>query len=116
MHEAQILQATMTDRITVWRQTVSAGAAEERQIYRDRACALSRSAHVASPSSPAAMAPLAERSYRMTLFLPTGTVLLAGDRAQVTRDGQIFCGVTSDSIPYPSHSVCVFEIREVKEA
>lgn len=87
-----------------------------REVYRDRACALSRSAHVASPSSPAVAAPLAERSYRMTLFLPAGTIVLAGDRAQVTRGGQIFCGVTSDSIPYPSHSVCVFEVQEVKGA
>ena len=111
MGEAAVLAATMTDRLCLWRQAVRAGAVTEDLVYDGLPCALSRSAHTASPSPMGMGAVMAESVYRMSLFMPAGTVTRLGDRVEIARDGQIFRGSASDSVGYPSHSVCVAEVR-----
>ena len=113
MDEASILRATMHDTMTVSRQSIENGVPVWSVIYRDWACALSRSAHSSAPAPPTHTQDLAEVQYRLSLFLPAGTYLRAGDKVEVCRDSQRFCGIASDSISYPSHSVCVLFVLEV---
>ena len=114
MSEERILRATMTDRATIWRQSSGLGGVSETMIYRDLPCALSRSAQVRSPAAAGELDPMAEDRFPVSLFLPAGTCLQVGDRAEITRQGQVFCGTTSASVPYPSHSAAVLQVREVR--
>lgn len=114
-NEAAILAATLTDRMTLRRQQLDGRQVGERVVYQDMPCALSRSAHTASPAPAAMGAPLAEGHYRMSLFMPVGTVTRIGDRVDIRRGVQRFAGSASDSMAYPSHSVCVVDVREVAQ-
>lgn len=111
--EAAILAATMTDRMRLWRQRIQGGATEDVAVYNGLPCALSRSAHTANPAPMGMGALMAESRYRMSLFMPAGTVTRLGDRVEIVRDGQVFAGSASDSVGYPSHAVCVVDVRAV---
>ena len=113
--ESAILAATMTDRLRLRRQAVRGGTVTEELVYDGLPCALSRSAHTASPAPMTIGANLAESRYRMSLFMPAGAVTRLGDRVEIARDGQIFRGSASDSIGYCSHSVCVVDVRQAEE-
>ena len=52
----------------------------------------------------------------MSLFVPRDTVLQAGDRAEIRREGQVLLGICSAALPYPSHGVARFFLTEVKAA
>lgn len=116
MSEQSILRATMTDRAVVWRQSAGPAGVSEAVVYRDLPCALSRAAQVRSPAAAGELDPMAESRFPLTLFLPPDTVFRPGDRAEVTRGNQIFCGALSASIPYVSHAVAVLQVTEVKTA
>ena len=49
----------------------------------------------------------------LLLFLPAGTVLQAGDRAEIIREGQVFRGVCGPCMPYPSHCYTTILVQEV---
>lgn len=111
--EAAVIAATFDDKMTVLRQKISGGRPVDQVVYRDLPCAMSRSAHTASPAPPGFGAIMPESRYRISVFMPAGTVVHLGDRVDVYRRGQIFRGSASDSIGYESHSVCVVDIWEV---
>ena len=52
----------------------------------------------------------------MMLYLPRGTRLLAGDRAEILREGQKYRGICSASLGYESFALAAVEIQEVTEA
>ena len=57
-----------------------------------------------------------EAEGRLSLYLPAGTVIKAGDKATVIREGQVFRGICSPTMPYPSHAVATIYLREVEGA
>ena len=113
MREADIIRATLTDRITVYRTDAADPLAPAQVVYQHLPCALSRTAKVSIPDPADPAAPLAESAFRVTLFLPAGTFVRSGDRADVLRLGCRFSGSLSPGIPYPSHTVAVMEVQEV---
>lgn len=114
MSERSILCAAMTDRITVWRQNAGLSGVSEAVVYRSYPCALSRAARVRSPATAGERDLMAEDGFLLTLFLPPEVLLRTGDRAEVTREHQVFKGFVSSSIPYTSHCAAVFNVREVR--
>ncbi len=113
MHQARILQATMRDRMTLSRQVVQQGRPIWETVYRDRACALSRSAAFSTGPVPTAVDEMAEAHYLLRLFLPAGTVVRAGDRIEVHTEQLLLRGTGSQSFGYPSYSVCTLQVEEV---
>ena len=114
MREADVILSTLTDRITVLRADSQNPTTAPHAVYRDLPCALSRTATVTAPDPHDPHDSLAECAFRATLFLPAQTDIRAGDQAEVTRHGMHFSGVLSPSIPYPSHTVAVMYVWEVK--
>ncbi len=115
MGEADILRATLTDRVTVYRSDPKDPTAEGRAVYRNLPCALSRTAKVTDPDPHDPGRALAESDFRATLFLPMGTWTSVGDRAEVLRGNTLFSGVLSASMPYPSYAVAVMRVWEVTQ-
>lgn len=113
MQEADIILATLTDRVTISRANPADPMATPQILYQDLPCALSRTAMVTAPNPHDPMKPLAECSFRATLFLPAHTWTKTGDQAEVLRQGMRFSGVLSPGIPYPSHTVAVMHVWEV---
>lgn len=105
MTERQALEKTFYDRVTVTR----AGTA----VYEALPCALSKPPQTRSPRLRGEWEGMAESGFALTLYLPCGTVLLAGDRAEVTREGQVFRGMCSASLPYPTHAIATLDVQEV---
>ncbi len=114
MKEKEILRRTMTDRVRVTRWVTEAGVRTERTLWDGLECALSRGVNSALPKLGGELEAVSEDRYRMMLYLPAGTVLLAGDRVEVRREGQIFSGISSGSVGYPSFAAAGVEIQEVK--
>lgn len=110
---AEVLALTYTHRADAFRPLPEGG---EERIWRDRPCALSRSALVTAPEPPDAAYILPEARYRLALFTGPEAFLRLGDRAEI-RDGtgRVFRGRASDSFRYPSHCVTVLEVSEVTE-
>jgi hypothetical protein len=115
MREADIIRATLTDRVTVFRADAADPFAPAQVVYETIPCALSRTAKVSAPDPADLNGALAECCFRVTLFLPAGTHIRAGDRAEVTRLDSRFFGVLSPGMPYPSHTVAVMEVWEVTQ-
>lgn len=113
MNEAAILRATMTDSGTFTRRVWKGAGWAEEVLYEQLACALSRSPQAASPKLRGQWDGVAETEARLALFLPAGTVLQAGDRAEIVREGQVFRGVCGPCIPYPSHCYTTILLQEV---
>ena len=113
MREADIILATLTDRVTISRPDPDDALNGETAVYTDLPCALSRTAMVTAPDPHDPMKPLAECGFRATLLLPRDTRVCTGDRAEVLRQGVRFSGVLSPGIPYPSHTVAVLYVWEV---
>ena len=113
MREADIIRATLTDRVTVYRTDAADPLAPAQAVYQQLPCALSRTAKVSSPDPANTAAPLAECEFRVTLFLPADTYIRSGDRAEVLRSGCRFSGTLSPGFPYPSHTVAVMKVQEV---
>ena len=116
MRESAILRRTMTDRVRVTRRVVTAGEKTAVAGYEGLECALSRGVNSALPKLGGEMEAVSEDRYRMMLYLPAGTVLQAGDRVEIRREGQIFFGISSGSVGYPSFAAAGVEIQEVREA
>ena len=113
MNEAAILRATMTDSGTFTRQVWKGSGWVEEVIYEKMACALSRSPQAATPKVRGQREDVAETDARLALFLPAGTVLQAGDRAEIVREGQVFRGGCGPCMPYPSHCYTTILVQEV---
>lgn len=116
MTEADILKATLTDRADIVRQVWDNGRQRAETVYRALPCALSRNSHTAVPRLRGELEGAAESGFAMMLYLPRGTRLLAGDRAEVLRENQRFRGICSASLGYSSHAVAMMQIQEVQEA
>lgn len=116
MLEHEILRETMTDRGDFFRQIWDGEGYQTAQIYTALPCALSRGSHMAAPRLRSALAGAAESGFRMMLYLPKGTRLLAGDRAEILREGQKYRGICSASLGYESFALAAVEIQEVTEA
>ena len=113
MREADILYRTLTDRVTVTREVWNGDRWVTERVYEELACALSRVVQASSPKLNGEREPVPETEGRVNLFLPAGTVLKAGDKAAVTREGQVFRGICSPTLPYPSHAVATLYLQEV---
>lgn len=116
MSEAAILRATMTDRATVTRETWDGTAWKTVVAYEDLPCALSRAPQNPTATIGGLWEDVPEDQGQMTLFVPRGVLLLAGDRAEVSREGQVMRGVCAAVLPYPSHGMARFFLTEVKAA
>ena len=113
MREADILYRTLTDRITVTREAWNGARWVSETVYQELACALSRAVQASTPKLNGERALVPETEGRLNLFLPVGTVLKAGDKANVSREGQVFRGICSATLPYPSHTVATIYLQEV---
>lgn len=116
MKEAEIIARTLTDRVTVTREVWNGIGWETETVYQNLACALSRTVQSESPKRTGLWADLEESEGRLELLLPAGTRLLVGDRAAVCREGQVFRGICSATLPYPSHAMATFYLQEVVSA
>ena len=116
MSEAAILRATMTDSGTFTRQVWTGAGWSEEVIYEQLACALSRSPQATTPKVRGQWDDVTETDARLALFLPAGTILQAGDRAEIVREGQVFRGVCGPCMPYPSHCYTTILVQEVTAA
>lgn len=114
--EAAILRSTMTDRATVTREVWEEGAWKTVVAYEDLPCALSRAPQTPTASLTGMWEEVPENQGQMSLFVPRDTLLLAGDRADIRREGQLLRGICSAALPYPSHGVARFFLTEVKAA
>ena len=114
--EAAVWRATMTDRATVTREEWNGAAWKTVVAYEGLPCALSRAPQTPTASLTGLWEEVPEAQGQMSLYVPRGTLLLAGDRAEIRREGQIFRGVCSAVLPYPSHGVARFFLTEVKAA
>ncbi len=116
MNEADILRWTMTDSGTFTRRSWNGKGWQTVVLYEHLACALSRTAQSQTPRTGGQWEDLQESQGRMGLFLPAGTVLQAGDRAEIRRAGQIFRGVCGPCLPYLSHCYTTLLVQEVSRA
>ena len=114
--EAAILRMTMTDRATVTREEWDGAGWNTVVAYENLPCALSRAPQTPTASLTGLWEEMPECQGQMSLFVPRGTVLRAGDRAEVVREGQRLLGICSAALPYPSHGVARFFLTEVKAA
>ena len=109
LNEAAILRATMTDCGNFTRR----GKNGEERVYEGLPCALSRAMQAATPKLNGQWEPCVETDARLGLFLPQGTVLLAGDRAEIIREGMVYRGVCSAGLAYPSYVYATVLLQEV---
>lgn len=116
MREADILYRTLTDRATVTREVWNGARWVTERVYEELACALSRAVQASTPKLNGEWADVPQAEGRLSLFLPVGTVLKAGDKVTVVREGQVFRGICSPSMPYPSHAVATMYLQEVEGA
>ena len=114
MSEAAVLRSTMTDRATVTREVWEDGGWKTVTAYEELPCALSRAPQNPTATITGLWEELPESQGQMTLFVPRDTLLLAGDRADIRREGQLFRGICSAALPYPSHGMARFFLTEVK--
>jgi hypothetical protein len=114
LREADILYRTLTDRATVTREVWNGARWVTQTVYEGLACALSRVVQAGTPKLRDEWADVPETMGRAILFLPAGTVLKAGDRVAVIREAQVFRGICSPSLPYPSHAVATLYLQEVE--
>ena len=112
LNEAAILRATMTDCGTFTRR----GEIGEETVYDGLPCAISRAMQAATPKLNGQWEPCVETDARLGLFLPQGTVLLAGDRAEIIREGMVYRGICSAGLAYPSHVYATMLLQEVARA
>ena len=109
---ADLLGRTYYHRVTAFRP-VEGG---EREICREKPCALSRSAHTSAPTPPDSRYVLPEGCYRLSLFTRPELWFRLGDRLEITDSvGRVFHARASDSICYQSHCVTVGEIESVAD-
>ncbi|MBR5390967.1 MAG: hypothetical protein IK141_06710 [Clostridia bacterium] len=113
MNEERALLATMTDRATVFRGIRSGAGYDTEQVYTDLPCALSRNYQGGRPRLTGEMEGVAESGFFLMLYLPKGTVILAGDRAEVLREGVKYAGICSAAMQYPTYAVASMEVQEV---
>lgn len=114
MSEREILRATMTDSGSFFRKVWRNGGWNEKQIYAQLPCALSRSPQAATPTVRGAWEDMGECSARLALFLPAGTVLQPGDRGEIIRQGQVYRGICGPCMAYPSHCYTMLLVQEVR--
>lgn len=106
----------MTDRATITREAWNGTAWERVVAYEGLPCALSRAPQTPTASITGLWEAVPECQGQMSLFVPRDTVLQAGDRAEIRREGQVLLGICSAALPYPSHGVARFFLTEVKAA
>ena len=116
MNEGAILRRTMTDRVTVTRKIWNGARWESTVLYENLDCALSRGVQSSTPKLTGDWEDICETEGRLTLFLPAGVCLQAGDQAEVRRLGQVIRGLCSATLPYPSHAVATLYLQEVQAA
>ncbi len=116
MNEAAILRGTMTDRGTFTRQKWTGREWKTETVYENIPCALSRTAQTQTPRTGGQWEELVESQGRMGLFLPAGTMLQAGDRGEIRREGQVLKGVCGACLPYSSHCYTTILVQEVEPA
>lgn len=116
MREADILYRTLTDRATITREAWNGARWVTETVYTELACALSRAVQASTPKLSGEWADVPEAEGRLSLYLPAGTVLKAGDKATVIREGMVFRGICSPTMPYPSHAVATIYLQEVEGA
>lgn len=116
MREADILYRTLTDRATVTREVWNGARWVSERVYEELACALSRAVQASTPKWNGEWADVPQAEGRLSLFLPAGTVLKAGDKVTVVREGQVFRGICGPTMPYPSHAVATMYLQEVEGA
>lgn len=112
MNEAAILRATMTDCGRITRR----GQNGEETVYEGLPCALSRAVQAATPKVNGQWEDSLETDARLGFFAPAGTVLLAGDRAEIFREGMVYRGVCSAGLAYPSYVYATMLLQEVEKA
>lgn len=110
--EAAILAKTYRHTVTAHRPALEG---EWEAICQEAPCALSRSAQVSAPVPSDPAAPLPESAYRYTLFTRPELRFRLGDRLEIADGERVYAGTASDSFAYPSHTVTVVEIRQVRE-
>ncbi|MBQ7492124.1 MAG: hypothetical protein IJT76_06000 [Clostridia bacterium] len=113
MDERKAILATLTDRAAVFRRVRSGAGYDTEQVYTDLPCALSRNYQGGRPRLTGEMEGVAESGFFLMLYLPAGTALLAGDRAEVLREGVKYAGICSAAMQYPSYAVASMEVQEV---
>lgn len=106
----------MTDRATITREEWNGTAWERVVAYEGLPCALSRAPQTPTASLTGLWEDVPESRGQMSLFVPRDTLLRAGDRAEIRREGQVLSGICSAALPYPSHGVARFFLTEVKAA
>ena len=116
MSEAAVLRSTMTDRATITREAWNGTAWERVVAYEGLTCALSRAPQTPTASITGLWEEVPECQGQMSLFVPRDTLLRAGDRAEIRREGQVLLGICSAALPYSSHGVARFFLTEVKAA
>ncbi|MGM9655314.1 MAG: hypothetical protein ACI3XU_08170 [Butyricicoccaceae bacterium] len=116
VNEAAILRATMTDSGTFTRQVWNGREWKTEILYEGLACALSRQPQAAAPRTRGQWEDMGECEARLALFLPAGTVLRAGDRAEIRRAGQVLRGICGPCMPYLSHCFTTMLVQEVEAA
>lgn len=116
MREREILRATMTDSGSFFRKVWTGTGWQEEQVYESLPCALSRSPQAASPTVRGAWEDVGECSARLALFLPADTVLKAGDRGEIVRQGQVYRGICGPCMAYLSHCYTTMLVQAVTAA
>lgn len=105
------LKRTFYYTVSAFRPLIGGG---EGAVCVDAPCALSRSAQVSAPT-PADHGALPETAYRLSLFTAPGVLFQLGDRLEIhDRVGNVYHARSSDSFCYPSHTVTVVEILEIR--
>ncbi len=113
MNEGKAILAMLTDRAEVFRRVRRGTGYETERIYHELPCALSRNYQGGRPRLTGEMEGVAESAFFLMLYLPPKTMLLAGDRAEVLREGVRYAGICSAAMQYPSYAVASMEIQEV---
>lgn len=87
----------------------------EVPVWEGIPCALSRSAQVSAPTPADRDGALPETLYRLSLFTMPGIIFQLGDRLEIhDKLGNVYHARSSDSFSYPSHTVTVVEISEIR--
>ena len=98
--------------VSAFRSLIGGG---EAAVYVKEPCALSRSAQVSAPTPADRDYVLPETLYRLSLFTMPEVLFQLGDRLEIyDRLGNIYHARASDSFCYPSHTVTVVEISQIR--
>lgn len=99
-------------RVSAFRSLIGGG---ELAVHTEVPCALSRSAQVSAPTPADRDCVLPETLYRLSLFTLPEVTFQLGDRLEIyDRLGNVYHARSSDSFCYPSHTVTVVEVAEIR--